>query len=56
VPELTLGRFETPALLAGDLRATRSFGSGRARIGRCNLWRIATRLRRSAPCLVWIAE
>jgi hypothetical protein len=32
------------------------FGSERARIGRWNFWRIARRLRKSAPCLVWIAE
>jgi hypothetical protein len=32
------------------------FGSDRARIGRWNFWRIARRLRKSAPCLVWIAE
>jgi hypothetical protein len=32
------------------------FGSDRARMGRLNFWRIARRLRKSAPCLVWIAD
>jgi Universal stress protein family len=32
------------------------FGSDRKRIGRWNFKRIAKRLRKSAPCLVWIAE
>jgi universal stress protein family protein len=32
------------------------FGSDRTRIGRWNFWRIARRLRKSAPCLVWLAE
>jgi hypothetical protein len=32
------------------------FGSDRKRIGRWNFRRIARRLRKSAPCLVWIAE
>jgi Universal stress protein family len=32
------------------------FGSDRNRMGRFNFWRIARRLRKSAPCLVWIAE
>jgi Universal stress protein family len=32
------------------------FGSDRARMGRWSFWRIARRLRKSAPCLVWIAE
>ena len=32
------------------------FGSDRARMGRLNFWRIARRLRKSAPCLLWIAE
>jgi hypothetical protein len=32
------------------------FGSDRERMGRWNFWRIARRLRKSAPCLVWIAE
>ena len=32
------------------------FGSDRARLGRWNFWRIARRLRKSAPCLIWIAE
>lgn len=32
------------------------FGSDRQRLGRWNFWRIARRLRKSAPCLVWIAE
>ena len=32
------------------------FGSERRWLGRWNFWRIARRLRKSAPCLVWIAE
>jgi hypothetical protein len=32
------------------------FGSDRKRIGRWNFWRIARRLRKSAPCLVWTNE
>ena len=32
------------------------FGSDRGRMGRWSFWRIARRLRKSAPCLVWIAE
>jgi hypothetical protein len=32
------------------------FGSDRKRIGRWNFRRIARRLRKSAPCLVWIAD
>ncbi|MGH3035968.1 MAG: universal stress protein [Gaiellaceae bacterium] len=32
------------------------FGADRARMGRLSFWRIARRLRKSAPCLVWIAE
>lgn len=32
------------------------FGSDRKRIGRWNFKRIARRLRKSAPCLVWIAD
>ena len=32
------------------------FGSDRARMGRWSFWRIARRLRKSAPCLIWIAE
>jgi hypothetical protein len=32
------------------------FGSERRRLGRWNFWRIARRLRKSAPCLVWIAD
>lgn len=32
------------------------FGSDRARLGRLEFWRIARRLRKSAPCLVWISD
>ncbi|MGH3034214.1 MAG: universal stress protein [Gaiellaceae bacterium] len=32
------------------------FGSDRRRLGRWNFWRIARRLRKSAPCLVWTNE
>jgi hypothetical protein len=32
------------------------FGSDRKRMGRLNFWRIARRLRKSAPCLVWTNE
>jgi hypothetical protein len=32
------------------------FGSDRKRIGRWNFRRIAKKLRKSAPCLVWIPE
>jgi Universal stress protein family len=32
------------------------FGPDRKRMGRVNFWRIARRLRRSAPCLVWTNE
>jgi len=32
------------------------FGSDRKRLGRWNFKRIAKRLRKSAPCLVWIAD
>jgi hypothetical protein len=32
------------------------FGSDRGRIGRWTFRRIARRLRKSAPCLVWIAD
>jgi hypothetical protein len=32
------------------------FGSDRGRLGRWNFWRIARRLRKSAPCLVWTNE
>ena len=32
------------------------FGPDRRRMGRFNFWRIARRLRRSAPCLVWTNE
>jgi Universal stress protein family len=32
------------------------FGSDRGRLGRWNFRRIARRLRKSAPCLVWIAD
>ena len=32
------------------------FGSDRKRMGRFNFWRIARRLRKSAPCLVWTNE
>ena len=32
------------------------FGSDRKRIGRWNFRRIARRLRKSAPCLVWIPD
>jgi nucleotide-binding universal stress UspA family protein len=32
------------------------FGADRKRLGRLNFWRIARRLRKSAPCLVWISE
>jgi nucleotide-binding universal stress UspA family protein len=32
------------------------FGSNRARMGRLEFWRIARRLRKSCPCLVWIAD
>ena len=30
------------------------FGADRSRMGRLSFWRIARRLRKSAPCLVWI--
>jgi hypothetical protein len=30
------------------------FGSDRARLGRWEFWRIARRLRKSSPCLLWI--
>jgi hypothetical protein len=32
------------------------FGADRKRMGRLNFWRIARRLRKSAPCLVWTNE
>jgi hypothetical protein len=32
------------------------FGSDRRRLGRWTFWRIARRLRKSAPCLVWTNE
>jgi hypothetical protein len=32
------------------------FGSDRTRMGRWDFWRIARRLRKSAPCLIWIAD
>jgi hypothetical protein len=32
------------------------FGSDRKRLGRWHFWRIARRLRKSAPCLVWTNE
>jgi len=32
------------------------FGSDPKRLGRWNFWRIARRLRKSAPCLVWIRD
>jgi Universal stress protein family len=32
------------------------FGSDRKRLGRLSFWRIARRLRKSAPCLVWTNE
>ena len=32
------------------------FGSDRSRMSRWDFWRIARRLRKSAPCLLWIAE
>jgi len=32
------------------------FGSDRRRLGRWSFWRIARRLRKSAPCLVWTNE
>ena len=32
------------------------FGSERRWLGRWNYWRIARRLRKSAPCLVWIHD
>jgi hypothetical protein len=32
------------------------FGSDRARLGRWEFWRIARRLRKSSPCLIWIPD
>jgi nucleotide-binding universal stress UspA family protein len=32
------------------------FGSDRARMGRWEFWRIARRLRKSSPCLVWTPD
>jgi hypothetical protein len=32
------------------------FGADRKRMGRLNFWRVARRLRKSAPCLVWTNE
>ena len=32
------------------------FGADRKRMGRLTFWRIARRLRKSAPCLVWTNE
>ena len=32
------------------------FGSDRIRMGRWRFWRIARRLRKSAPCLVWVHD
>jgi hypothetical protein len=32
------------------------FGSDRVRMGRWEFWRIARRLRRKSPCLIWIAD
>jgi Universal stress protein family len=32
------------------------FGSDPKRLGRLTFWRITRRLRKSAPCLVWIAD
>ena len=32
------------------------FGSDRARLGRWEFWRIARRLRKSCPCLIWAPD
>ena len=32
------------------------FGSDRARLGRWAFWRIARRLRKSCPCLIWAPD
>ena len=55
--------FHHPRPVHAALQVTRDehvgllvFGSDRERLGRWNFKRIARRLRKSAPCLVWIAD
>ena len=59
----TLLVFHHPRPVHAALEVTRDehvgllvFGSDRKRIGRWNFKRIARKLRKSAPCLVWIAD
>jgi nucleotide-binding universal stress UspA family protein len=55
--------FHHPRPVQAALEVTREegvgllvFGSDRIRMGRLRFWRIARRLRKSCPCLIWAPE